>query len=180
MSFNNINEIYAQCYKKTFLFAKSYVHDEMVAEDIVSESIFKLWQLIKSGEVVEFSMPLLVMIVKNKALDSLRHISVQNLAKQNIEKRYQRELNLRISSLEVCDPEKIFSAEIMEIISRTVAKLPKQTQIIFNLSRFEDLSHKEISTKIGLSTKSVEYHINKVLKSLRVELTDYLPFLVFF
>lgn len=43
------------------------------------------------------------------------------------------------------------------------------------LSRFENRSNKEIAETVGLSVKSVEYHIGKALKVLRVSLKDYLP-----
>ena len=36
---NNFNAVYNTYYQKSFLFVQSYVHDEMVAEDIVSESL---------------------------------------------------------------------------------------------------------------------------------------------
>lgn len=174
----NIQDIYASCYNKSLLFAKSYVHDEMVSEDIVSDSIIKLWQLMKS-EVVEKPEALLMTIIRNKALDYLKHQSISISVKQNIEDQHQRELNLRILSLKACDPNDIFSSEIMEIIDSAMLQLPKQTQAIFNFSRFDNLSQKEIAEKTGLSTKSVEYHINKSLKLLRVKLADYLSILLF-
>ena len=38
-SVNSFNEIYTVFYRKSFLYVKSYVHDDMAAEDIVSESL---------------------------------------------------------------------------------------------------------------------------------------------
>ncbi|MDR1454035.1 MAG: hypothetical protein LBJ01_00110 [Tannerella sp.] len=35
---------YNQFYRKAFHFARSYVHNERVAEDIASESFIKLWE----------------------------------------------------------------------------------------------------------------------------------------
>ena len=34
-------KVYERNYKRSFLFAKSYVHDDLVAEDIAAESLFK-------------------------------------------------------------------------------------------------------------------------------------------
>lgn len=179
MFFQNIQDIYISCYKKSFLFAKSYVHDEMVAEDIVSDSIIKLWQLMKEKDI-ETPERFLVSIIRNKALDYLRHKAVVTSVKHDIEQQYQRELDLRVSSLEACNPDDIFSSEIVTIINNTIGKLPEQTRIIFKLSRFDNLSQKEIAEKTGLSVKSIEYHISKSLKLFRIELADYLPFFLFF
>ena len=38
---NSFNNIYMRYYKKSFLFVKSYIHNEMVAEDNASESLIK-------------------------------------------------------------------------------------------------------------------------------------------
>lgn len=38
---SSFNEIYTSYYKKSFFFAKSYVHDDLAAEDIASESLIK-------------------------------------------------------------------------------------------------------------------------------------------
>lgn len=50
MKRDDFNTIYEQNYRRSFLFTKSYIHDDMVAEDIVAESLVKYWQLISTGE----------------------------------------------------------------------------------------------------------------------------------
>ena len=46
------------------------------------------------------------------------------------------------------------------------------------MSRYQDKNHREIAEEVGLSTKSIEYHITKTLKLLRDALKDYFPFLL--
>jgi RNA polymerase sigma-70 factor (ECF subfamily) len=43
------------------------------------------------------------------------------------------------------------------------------------MSRYENKSHKEIADLLNMTTKGVEYHINKATKVLRIALKDYLP-----
>ena len=81
---------------------------------------------------------------------------------------HQQELSIRISTLESCDPNEIFSDEVESIIRETLKLIPEQTQRIFLLSRFENKSNKEIAELMGISVKGVEYHISKALKALRV------------
>ena len=175
---NNFSFIYTSYYKKSFFFAKSYVHDDLAAEEIASESLIKLWERMKS-EKIDYTIPLLLAIIKNKALDYLKHEEVKRSAFENIADWQSQDLHLRISSLEACNPEEIFSSEVEEIIQDTLQKLPAKTTEIFVLSRYDSKSNKEIAQEVNLSEKSVEYHISKALKALRIALTDYLPLFYF-
>ncbi len=176
---NSFNEIYTSYYKKSFFFAKSYVHDDLAAEDIASESLIKLWEKLKS-EKIDYIEPLLLTILKNKALDYLKHEEVKRTAFESMVDWHQQELSIRISTLESCDPNEIFSDEVESIIRETLKLLPEQTRRIFLLSRFENKSNKEIAEQMGVSIKGVEYHISKALKALRITLKDYLPLFYFF
>lgn len=175
----SFNEIYQTYYKRAFLFAKSYVHNDMAAEDIASESLIKLWEVYKEKEV-DYVEPLLLTILKNKALDHLKHQAVHQAAFEKIADWQQHELSIRISSLESCNPDEIFSKEIKDIVQQTLRKLPEQTRKIFIMSRFGNKMNKEIAEEMNLSVKSVEYHIGKALQALRVSLKDYLPLFYFF
>lgn len=176
---NSFNEIYTSYYKKSFFFAKSYVHDDLAAEDIASESLIKLWEKLKT-EKIDYIEPLLLTILKNKALDYLKHEEVKCTAFESMVDWHQQELSIRISTLESCDPNEIFSDEVESIIRETLKLIPEQTQRIFLLSRFENKSNKEIAELMGISVKGVEYHISKALKALRITLKDYLPLFYFF
>ena len=171
MAKDNFNIIYERNYQRSFMFAKSYVHDDMIAEDIVSDSLVKYWRLISTqkGEATE---ALLLSILRNKALDYLRHKAVHDAAIENLEEIKKRELSIRISTLEACDPEEIFREEIRTILQRTLQSLPEQTRRIFEMSRFENKTVKEIAIETNLSVKGVEYHITKTLKILRIKLID--------
>lgn len=175
---NNFNEFYQQHYRKCFLFAKSYVHDEWVSEDITSEALIKLWELQREGDIDNPSA-LLFTILKNKSLDYLRHEASKHEALSVMNMKGQRELAIRISTLEACDPDALFSKEIQEIIHKTINELPEQTRKVFMMSRFENISRQEIANILGISSKGVEYHISKTLKRLQMNLQDYLPVFYF-
>jgi len=176
---NSFNEIYVAYYKKSFFFAKSYVHDDLAAEDIASESLIKLWETLKTKKI-DYIEPLLLTILKNKALDYLKHEEIKRTAFQSMADWQQKELSIRISTLESCDPNEIFSDEVERIIRETLGSLLEQTRRTFILSRFENKSNKEIAGQLGISVKGVEYHISKALKALRISLKDYLPLLYLF
>lgn len=171
--------IYKQFYRKAFYFTKSYVHDEMIAEDIASEALIKLWEYVRREEVKHPEVFLLTLL-KNKSLDYLKHEAIKANAFHEIKNTHYEELTIRINMLEACNPEEIFTIEIQQILRNTLTGFPEQTRTIFEMSRFENKSNKEIAEEFGVTVKSIEYHISKVLKTLRINLKDYLPLFYFF
>lgn len=174
----NFNEFYSTYYRKTFLFAKSYVHDYWEAENIVSESLLSMWEFMKQNEI-DYPLTFLFSIVKNKSIDYLRReINRQELL-STMSDVGLRELNTRISTLEACDPEKIYSSEIKEIVEATLNALPEKTRNVFLMSRNQGLTKNEIAMALGMTSKGVDYHLSQALKYMRANLKDYLPFSVY-
>ncbi len=171
---NNFNEIYTAFYRKSYLYVKSYVHDDMVAEDITSDSLIKLWELLKK-EAIDPIGPYLFSILKNRALDHLKHQAIKRDVHGAMAKAMERELEIRTTSLESSDPKEIFSNEINRIIEETLQSLPQKTREIFILSRFGNKPHKEIAELYNISVKGIDYHITQSINELRGALKDYLP-----
>jgi RNA polymerase sigma-70 factor (ECF subfamily) len=64
--------------------------------------------------------------------------------------------------------------ELQAIIDEAISKLPTEVIETFKLSRFEEMTYKEIAFRQGISIKTVEARISKALRILRVELKYYL------
>jgi len=171
---NSFNEIYTTYYRKSYLYVKSYVHDAMAAEDIVSDSLIKLWERMKL-ETIDLVGPFLFAILKNSTLDYLKHQAVKQAVQNALAKTLKREIEIRTTSLEASDPSDIFSTEALQIIETTLNLLPKRTKEIFIMSRFGNKPHKEIAELFNISVKGVDYHIMRTVNELKVALKDYLP-----
>jgi len=168
-------------YKSRFVhFAMTYVDDVMVAEDLAIDSLMEFWvnreRLSDDSNVPAY----ILTIIKNKCLNYLRQIRSGDTIVKYLKDCSDWELDLRISTLEVCNPERIFCEEIQQIVEETLKTLPSQTRDVFIRSRYKNKSHKEIADALNISTKTVEFHITKALKVLRVALKDYFPLLFFF
>lgn len=174
----NFSQFYTRYSKSSFLFVKSYVRDSMAAEDIASEALITLWQTMKK-ERVDHPYALLVTLLKNGSLNYLKHLNVAENTKDLLSAKMARDLHYRISTLEACDPAELFSDEITDIIEKTLRTLPEQTRRVFEMSRYEHRSVKEIAEELSISPKAVEYHITKSLKQLRIALKEYLPLFYF-
>jgi len=177
---DSFHTIYSAWYRKSFLYVKSYVHDDLVAEDIVTESLIRVWKKLRENEEKVHIAPFLYTILRNQALDHLKHEKVRRSALSDIRDVQYRELEIRLFALEASDPADIFSSEVNRIIHDTLASLPERTRQIFEMSRFEGKPYKEIAESLEISVKGVDYHILQAMNALRVSLKDYLPVWIFF
>lgn len=100
-------------------------------------------------------------------------------AEEEINTHRQRELDLRVSTLEACEPDAIFDTEIQHIVQKALKQMPEQSRQVFIMSRYQNTPNKMIAEQLGISLKSVEFHITKTLKILRKELKDYLITILF-
>ena len=60
-------------------------------------------------------------------------------------------------------------------MDETLSLMDDNARKSFILSRYYGYSYKEISAMLGISVKTVEYHISRTLAKLRIALKDYLP-----
>lgn len=171
---------YRRCCRRCIIFAKSYTYDTAQAECMAEEAMVILWKRMQKGERIERLMPFLFTTVRNLALNYLKHKQADIRAREGMGSDHDREIQLRLCSLNECNPSKLYQADIQEIIDDTLKHLGERTETIFRLSRFEGITNREIAAELGISEKTVEYHMSKALKELRVSLEDYLPMLLFF
>lgn len=175
----SFNQLFTD-YKMRFVhFANTYVNDSMMAEDIVIESLLYYWEN-RDNLAPDSNVPAYILtIIKHACLNYLQRLRTGEEIIEYLKDCDTWELNLRIATLEACNPEKLFSAEVQSIVEKSLQKLPEQTRDIFIRSRYHMQSHKEIAASLGVSTKTVEFHITKALKVLRIALKDYFPVWIF-
>ncbi|MBQ8529936.1 MAG: RNA polymerase sigma-70 factor [Parabacteroides sp.] len=168
-------------YKSRFIrFACTYVGDETVAEDITVDSLIYYWEN-REKLASDSNVPAYILtVIKHKCLNYLQRLRRHEEAIEYLKDCDTWELNLRIATLEACNPEKLFSNELQSLVAKALKELPEQTREIFIRSRYRNQSHKEIAAALGISVKTVEFHITKALKVLRVVLKDYFFLFLFF
>lgn len=179
-AFIEFNDIYKQFYSGFVMFANSYLKDAVLAEDYVAEAFMAYWNNRSSLRPDANVRAYILTVLKNKCLNHLRQTSREQARLRNIHDTAMWDLEMRISTLEACDPKEIFSAEIQEIVDKTLSTLSEKTLKAFVLSRYENKSHKEIAEELGMTVKGVEFHITKALNIIRKELKDYLHILTLF
>lgn len=177
---HSFNTLYNETYQRFVRFAYGYIKDEALAEDVVSEAFTTYW--VNKDTLSTNSNPkaYILTVVKNKCLNHLQHLQVKHRAEQEISEHEEWRMSVNINSLDACNPDFIFSDEISSLIDSTLDRMPAKTKEIFTLNRYEGLSYTEIAQKLGMNSKSIEYHMSKALQLLRISLKEYLPFVILF
>jgi RNA polymerase sigma-70 factor (ECF subfamily) len=166
-------------YRERFIrFANAYVRDMAVAEDVTTDAFMYYWEH-RHALPPDVNLPAyLLTIIKHNCLNHLEHIRIREAASEALKKHAEWELQTRISTLEACEPNDLFSTEIREIVEKTLATLPAQTRQIFIMSRYENRPYKEIAVHFDMTVKGVEFHIAKAIKRLSRSLKDYLSIFI--
>jgi RNA polymerase sigma-70 factor (ECF subfamily) len=160
-AYNKLFKIY---YKRLCIYANQVLFDFEQSRDVVQEVFLKLWenrsQIIENKNLEKY----LFQSVKNTSIDKLRKHKTEN-------KYYDYLINL------YSDPTIEYNylelEELETLISKTINSLPLLTQKVFSLSRDEKKKYSEISKQLGISKKSVEYHMSKSIKELKDSIENF-------
>lgn len=167
--------LYKQHYKVLCAFAYSYVNDSFVAETLVSDIVFNIWEKRESLSVNQSLRAYLMKAVKNSSINYLAHLERQNNLKQTVSRLMER----RQASFHEQDYYPMCSLlekELEDKIALSVNSLPELTREIYQMSRHEGMKYEEIARVRNLTVDIVKYHIRLSLNQLRHDLKDYLPF----
>ncbi len=128
------------------LLAYSYVRNDTVAEDIVSDCFLKLWE--HKGKLDpqkgDYRM-YIVQIIKNACYEYIRMNSIHAKIHGNIQDNTGWQFQISLQSLENHEIEAhLFSSDVEKIIRRELVKMPELRREIFSDSRFGLLTHREI------------------------------------
>lgn len=153
--------------------ANQYVRDTFLAETIVGDVIFHLWEIRGSLNITTSIRSYLIRAVRNRCLDYInsehekREVSFSGLVSQEMpEERYLQSDNYPLGTL--------LERELENEIRIAIRKLPAECRRVFEKSRFEEKKYEEIATELNISINTVKYHIKNALALLQKELNKYL------
>lgn len=165
--------LYDQHYQILCHVAAQYVKDDFLAETIVGDVIFHIWEIRESLIISSSIRNYLMTCVKNRCLDYLN--SQYN----------QKEMMMSSSGLQDFPVinyikgddyplGKLLDKELEGEIMKAISRLPDECRRVFQLSRFEDKKYDEIASELGVSVNTVKYHIKRALALLHEDLGKYL------
>ncbi len=154
-------------------YARFYTSDTQTAEDLVHDVFFRIWEKRKKLTILSSIKSYLFRAVHNSSIQYLRHRSVVQQHDNMIKDRLEESLIVNRLCFEegIC---RLYEKEIKEIVERSLPILPERTREIYLMSRKRNMNNNEIARDLGVTVKTVEYHLTKALSLLREELKDYL------
>ena len=147
-------------YKSMCYAAYRVYPDEHKSKDFAQEVFLKLWRKKDELEIHTSLQAFLRRAVVNKAIDYIRaqRLDFEEIPDQEVKTKAGKDLEFK---------------ELKDFIHYTAQQLPDRCRTVFFMSRFEELSHKEIATKLDISVKTVENQITKALKVLRIAVNQH-------
>lgn len=179
MKKDGFSEIYDIYFPKLLRFIKTYLISEDESENIVQEIFIYLWEHRDIIETLQNLNAYLFTLAKNRCIDYFRKEMVREVCKGSLSEIENRELQLKLYSLEAFDNDRLSDADIEEILNNAINRLPERCREIFIMSRLQNLRYKEIAEKLNVSPNTVENQIVIALRKLKEDLKDYFPLFVF-
>ena len=141
------------------------VPDASVSEDIVQEVFMELWKKRESIQITTSIKAYLRRSALNRSLNYLRKNKV----------KFEEEVEIPdMGSYDSGGQADMEASELETRIHQIIDELPERCRIIFGMSRFEEMSYKEIAEALNISVKTVENQMGSALKFLRTELAEFL------
>lgn len=170
------SEIYKTYFPKLVRFSEAYVLSLQDAENIVQDIFLYLWEHLEVVSTLKNKNAFLFTLTKNRCIDFLRKQTKDRY--QSLSDIQEKEFQLKLFALQQLDENELSNEEIELLIANAIQSLPEKCREIFLLSRFEGLKHKEIASRLNISTNTIEGQVAIALKKLRKDLKDY--YLIFF
>ncbi|MCF8361279.1 MAG: RNA polymerase sigma-70 factor [Prolixibacteraceae bacterium] len=160
-------EILFHRYKKRVKgFAHKMLPPYISSDKIVQEVFIKLWLNREKIDTSKKFSSFLFSVAKNTILDELK--SAVN------RKMVYAESNILEEAMPVQEFAETGEEDLDLKLQVALQKLPQRRRIIFNLSRFEGFTYKQIAAKLNISENTVDTQIRKSLHFLRQEFSNIL------
>lgn len=157
-------EIYNRYWDKLYAAAYKRLQSKEVSEELVQDLFTSLW--------VNRNTLNIHTSVAGYLFTSVRYLVLGQIQKEMVRANYKESLSL--NRVDNSTEETVLLNDLVANLNVAVDQLPVKCKSVFELSRKEYKSNKEIAAELGISEKTVENQLNKALKRLRLGLNSLL------
>jgi len=145
--------------------AMDKTRDRAVAEELVQDTFVAFYKSSVMLDKLTSVMAFLYVILKNKIMDWHR--------KKTQQRKFSDYFNARFADFDDSTRALIETKELERLLHEEIQKLPEQCRKVFTLKRKESLSNKEIALQLEISENTVEQHMRKALRRLRISFINH-------
>lgn len=161
--------LYARYFGKLYNHAYEKLHDRFLAQEVVQDLFVSFWQNRYKVEV-HTSLASYFFV-------AIRYLIINQFRKQMIYEQKIDKLTLTQSQITDETNEWLDFKDLQTEYQAALQELPEKCREVFTMSR-SGATNKEIGEALNISTKTVEQHITKALRTLRILLNSRLNTLV--
>lgn len=155
-------EIFIQYFPKVKSFATILLKSKQEGEDVAQDIFVKLWEEPDLWEG-DLAKNYLYTMVKNNVINRIKRKNIEsNYISVQIDLNGPEELGVFEDPL-----NELYQSELHLLFKIMLEQMPGKRREVFEMSRFQHLSNKEIADKMNLSVRTVEQHIYLALKELK-------------
>lgn len=158
--------IYRHYYSTLYLHAYSKTKNRELAKDIVQDLFASVWQQREQLDIQSNLSGYLYRSVRNRVIDIW--------AKEKSESKYLDSLLVMMTQQTEYADAPVREKILVEHVESLLGKLTPRVREVFELSRKDYLTYKQISEKLNISEQTVRGYAKEALKVLRYRLDSFL------
>ena len=160
------NEIYKRYWKTLFKAAQHKIRSEEIIEELLQNVFLRIWEKRASQQIDNLG---------GYIFNALKYQIVDHYRTRLLEEKYADFKQTKTEEYQPSPEDTVNFKDIKTIFDSVLQRLPEKTGRIYQLSRLELKTTREISQLLDIPERTVEYHITQSLKLLRQHLKDFLP-----
>ena len=153
-------QVFDQYHQKLYFFILSKTKSEYITEEVVQMAFTKLWQCRQTLREEYTISTQLFRIASTILIDFLRKYHNKEAVTARLD---ELDMEKGVDSTN----EKMSGVELQKRILQAVNDLPPVRKQVFEMSREQGMSYREIAATLSVSSKTVETHIYKALKQIK-------------
>lgn len=158
--------IYNEYWPRLYAYVYNRLKNKEVAEEIIQEVFYALWM---KHATIDFTHSLSAYLFTAVKYQVFNYIKSDQVRKTYASQFSQQPEKLTDNSNE----ENIAAADLRDNMEKEISRLPEKCQQVFRMSRLEHLSVRDIASTLNISHKTVENHLTKALRQLRMVFGHY-------